>query len=89
MYAIQATVTMRTEGTSIESTTQIPTFFLDENVQGITDETAATGVAFEILARPLACHTSSRFLHARSLAIGGFVFTYNITASRVSYRALY
>jgi len=47
MYAITATATTVSKGWS--STRQIPTFYLDDRVQGILNETQAIGIAMDIL----------------------------------------
>ncbi len=52
MYAVTATVVVTEtdgEGKSWQATKQIPTFYLDENVQGIVDEAHAEKIAREIL----------------------------------------
>ena len=48
MYAIQATVRAATSGGGVV-TRQVPTFYLDENVQGIVSEEHARQIAAEIL----------------------------------------
>lgn len=53
MYAVQARVTTRKvewDGQEWESAVSLPTFYLDPNVQGFTDEAGAERVAREILA---------------------------------------
>jgi hypothetical protein len=47
MYAVTATVTTLTDGWT--STRQVPTFYLDENVQGIVSEDHAARVAADII----------------------------------------
>lgn len=48
MYAIQATYSHRTPD-GWNGVRQIPTFYLDENVQGIVDEAHAEKIARDIL----------------------------------------
>jgi hypothetical protein len=48
MYAITATITTTTDDTW-SATRQIPTFYLDESVQGILSEASAERVARRIL----------------------------------------
>ena len=47
MYAINATVTRKVDGWV--STVQVPTFYLDPNVQGITDAFHAQQIAAQII----------------------------------------
>ncbi len=48
MYAITATVSRETED-GWSSLQQVPTFYLDENVQGIVNEDHAGLIAFKII----------------------------------------
>lgn len=47
MFIVQATITRTTN--AYTRTSQIPTFFLDENVQGIVDENHAKQIAISII----------------------------------------
>lgn len=47
MYAIHASITRHIDG--FERTSQVPTFYLDENVQGITDRAHAERIATSII----------------------------------------
>lgn len=47
MFIVQATITRTTN--AYVRTSQIPTFFLDENVQGIVDENHAKEIAISII----------------------------------------
>lgn len=49
MYAITATVETRGKG-DYSGSRQVPTFYLDERVQGITNEASAERIARDILA---------------------------------------
>lgn len=47
MYSINGTITVVRNGFSV--TTQIPTFYLDRNVQGIVNAKHAEAIAFDIV----------------------------------------
>lgn len=49
MFAINATTWTKNENGERVNVKQVPTFFLDENVQGIRDENHAWWIAMDIL----------------------------------------
>ena len=67
MYAITATVTHHTaEG---ESTSQVPTFYLHPNVQGILTEEHAHKVALGILSSGVPDGPATVSIHATAVAV--------------------
>lgn len=64
MYAISATV--ETQDGKYSGMRQIPTFYLDENVQGILDETGATKIALNVLS---AMGTNSATFHITAVKL--------------------
>jgi len=84
MYAVQARVTVRTNNTNLESTTDLPTFFLDENVQGITSKEDAERVAYDILTRPFTNHSASVFIAPHGFRLAGFVISHYLSVEKVS-----
>ena len=68
-YAISATAEVTEtdhRGQEWKSARQVPTFYLDARVQGITSEAAAKSVAYRILT--IACDSNVRF-HVTAVAL--------------------